>query len=198
MKSLVFCFLLVATSVWFFNGGFHGSVELSPGVHAPEDPDQGSTSTTPFRHGDYTVEPLASFELKAKVLSRKDYYLDREAEISPVDLALGWGPMSDQTVVDQIEISQRSRWYHWKVDQWPIPRREIEINSANMHMIPANDMVENELKKTRKGDIIELSGKLVKVSASDGWRWKSSLTRNDTGGGACELIFVEKFRVITL
>ena len=26
--------------------------------------------------------------------------------------------------------------------------------------------------------------------AADGWRWRSSLTRDDSGGGACELVYV--------
>jgi len=36
-------------------------------------------------------------------------------------------------------------------------------------------------------------GQLVlATSGSDGWTWTSSLTRNDIGNGACELILVEK------
>jgi hypothetical protein len=33
-------------------------------------------------------------------------------------------------------------------------------------------------------------------SGRDGWRWRSSLTRNDTGAGACEVIFVRDFQVL--
>ena len=51
-----------------------------------------------------------------------------------------------------------------------------------MHLIPATDIVESVIKEIRNGDIIELSGSLVNVqSDSDGWHWKSSQTRNDTG-----------------
>ena len=56
-------------------------------------------------------------------------------------------------------------------------------------------MVEHELKNIRQGDIVTLKGYLVRVEAKDGWRWKSSLTREDTGGGACELIFVEDLEI---
>ena len=31
--------------------------------------------------------------------------------------------------------------------------------------------------------------------AADGWRWVSSLTREDTCAGACELIWVERLEV---
>jgi hypothetical protein len=32
----------------------------------------------------------------------------------------------------------------------------------------------------------------VDISAEDGWRWRSSRSRTDTGNGACELILLER------
>ncbi len=170
---------------------------MGPGVHAKESPRQtGIKEPFSFNHGDYTVTPLARFWIRAKVLSREDYRFDREAELSPVDLALGWGNMSDESVVAQIEISQGGRWYRWSTKEPPIPVREIETHSANMHLIPADDALKSDIEKVRTGEIVELSGHLVEIKASDGWRWKSSLTREDTGASACELIWVERFQII--
>jgi hypothetical protein len=39
-------------------------------------------------------------------------------------------------------------------------------------------------------------GYLVEARGADGWRWRSSLTREDTGAGACELIWVESVSTI--
>ena len=47
------------------------------------------------------------------------------------------------------------------------------------------------LKKVRPGEIVHLRGYLVEISAADGWFWNSSMTREDTGDGACELVRVE-------
>ena len=67
-----------------------------------------------------------------------------------------------------------------------------------MHMIPATDVVDSVLHEIRNGDIIELSGSLVNVASNtDGWRWNSSQTRNDTGKGACELIWVKSLQIVT-
>jgi hypothetical protein len=66
-----------------------------------------------------------------------------------------------------------------------------------MHLIPANDSIKSDIERVQQGEIIEISGSLVKVTATDGWRWISSQTRNDTGNGACELIWVESLRVVT-
>ena len=85
----------------------------------------------------------------------------------------------------------------WYANEFPIPRREIETNSANMHLIPANKEIESKVKRVRRGDVVEFSGSLIRVDANDGWRWVSSLTRNDTGDHACELVFVENFSIKT-
>jgi len=43
----------------------------------------------------------------------------------------------------------------------------------------------------RVGQVVHLTGQLIEARANDGWRWRSSLTRDDTGAGACELFRVE-------
>lgn len=138
-----------------------------------------------------TLQPLAGFSLDARVLSREDYSLGREADLSPTDLALGWGRMREDEVLERLDINQSNRWYHYR---WqgapPIPVREIVRSSANMHMIPANEDAAEELARVREGDRVRIDGWLVEADAPDGWRWRSSLTREDTGSGACEVIYV--------
>lgn len=146
---------------------------------------------------DYAIQPVAEFILEARVLSRKDYWFGREADLSPTDLVLGWGEMANPQVLKQINIRQSGRWYFWQVESFPIPRRSIETQSANMHLIPANDEVARTLKQIRPGQLITLQGYLVNVNADDGWRWSSSLTREDTGANACELIYVKQLKIIS-
>lgn len=163
-----------------------------PGVLAPNDPVQTKIERAgSFPMSDFRVIPQADFSLEARVLSRKTYGYGRESELSPIDFALGWGQMSDESVIDKIKIWQSGRWYNWRAKELPIPAREISNHSANMHLIPADDDLKKQLKKVRKGDIVRLTGKLVNVEADDGWRWRSSLTRTDRGNGACEIFYVE-------
>jgi hypothetical protein len=76
-----------------------------------------------------------------------------------------------------------------------VSRRVIETHSAKMHMIARDGAIERRLKSIRAGNMVHIKGFLVEVSAQEGWRWKSSLTRDDTGGGACELILVESLDI---
>jgi hypothetical protein len=145
-----------------------------------------------FEVNGYEVKALQAFALKARVLSVEHYRSGREADLSPTDLALGWGRMADPGMSDKLSISQGGRWYRWRHDGAPpIPAREIEVSSANMHMIPANREVARVLRSLDKGRLVSLRGYLVEARGRDGWSWRSSLTREDTGAGACELVFVQ-------
>jgi hypothetical protein len=149
-----------------------------------------------FEVNGYELRTLQAFAIKARVLGVEHYRSGRESDLSPTDLALGWGRMADPRVSDQLSISQSARWYHWRhAGKPPIPTREIEISSANMHMIPANGEVARALSALEKGRVVSLRGYLVEAQGRDGWSWRSSLTREDTGAGACELVFVQAIEV---
>jgi hypothetical protein len=172
-------------------------VTQPPGILAPNQPiQQDIADPKPFDFKGYRVTPLASFEIEARVLSRERYRRGREADLSPIDLALGWGPMSAQEVIEHLDISQSNRYFRWRADRLPLPPPVIARHSANMHIIPAGDPIEKELMRIRKGHIVRLGGYLVQVNAPDGWSWRSSLTRSDTGGGACEVILVDRIAVL--
>lgn len=143
------------------------------------------------------ITPLADFEFEARVLGREDYRLDAGARLSPTDLALGWGPMANPAIVRQLHISQSNRWYFWRSEAAPpIPPGEIARHSANMHMIPANPVVARQLARVTVGQRIRLHGKLVRVDGRDGFTWVSSLSREDTGSGSCELVLLQALQLL--
>jgi len=195
MRKLVF--IAVATFIAWKYFGPKQTVILGPGVMVADPPRQEKLlNTTQIVLDNYLITLLAGFDIKAKVLSKAGYSLGRESDLSSVDLALGWQKMSDESVLDNIEISQSGRWYRWSTNNFPIPRREIETQSANMHLIPANDLVEDMIDQVKQGQIIRITGSLVRVDAKDGWHWQSSLTREDIGAHACELVYVTSFEVL--
>lgn len=168
-------------------------------------PDKGISDVTDYQVTEgihqfqgYTMTNLEPYAGEFRVLSREDYGFGREAELSPVDFALGWGSMTNPAVYKQLSIRQSNRWYYWRYENAPpIPVREIEIQSANTHLIPASKAIAQQLAQIDQDDLIYLKGQLVEVKSSDGWTWRSSLSREDTGNGACELMLVEEVRVVS-
>lgn len=170
-------------------------VKQPPGVLVSAEPVQRDVQAAPFRVRDYTLTPRARFRAEARVLAGERYRFAREADLMPRDLALGWGVMSDSSVIEQLAISQSDRFYFWKSRSSALPAQveQIIASSANMHLIPASDSVARAIDRARVGQIIELEGMLVDVALPKGGNLRTSLTRTDSGAGACEIVYVESF-----
>lgn len=173
------------------------STVATPGIIVSGEPQQYDLdNASAFDFKGYQFTPRARFRIQARVLGAEHYSLGREAELAPVDLALGWGPMSEDRVLGRLKISQGNRFYYYSWEKEPpIPPQEIVTHSANMHMIPADADIARQLARVRRGSVVELEGQLVWIQASDGWQWRSSLTRNDSGNGACEVVLVKSIQV---
>jgi hypothetical protein len=171
------------------------TVKHTPGEVVRAEPVQKSigSAVPQFRKHDMDIVARARFEMEAMVIARERYSSDRMAKLVPVDLAFGWGPMSDSSVLGRLKITQDRRFYFWSAEELPVPRRTIETHSANMHLIGATDEIEERIENARVGQVVRLTGYLVDVKGDDGWSIQTSLRRDDTGPGACEVIWVESF-----
>jgi len=206
LNRLLLAALLLGLAGWWFSPSSPRGVSLPSGLGAgtagcPPPPvvragaEPLQTPVPPglggFALADASAKPLAGFSVDARVLSRRDYHQGREADYSPLDLALGWNGMTRDEVLDQLDIRQGGRFYSYRwSDQPPLPLAEIVRSSANMHMIPADLAVAEALQAVAQDDRVRIDGWLVEIQAQDGWRWRSSTRRDDSGAGACEVIYV--------
>jgi len=170
-------------------------IERPGGVLVAEEPLQTPTSAAAFKFGEFDLLPQADYDIAARVLSVEPYKWDGGGRLAPIDFAVGWGAMSDSTVLEHFRITQGGRFFTIYPDEQAIDVQAALLNSANMHLIPATDTVHRQLQRVRAGNLVRLQGKLVNASRSDGYQWNSSLTRADSGGGACELLYVESVNV---
>ena len=164
------------------------------GEIAADDPLQSDLEAPQtLTQGDFQVIPQAQFSAEVRVLGRERYRVGALADVSPMDIAVGWGPMSDSAVLASIDIRQSGRFYFWHYDdEPPIPTRDIETHSANWHLVPANDVVWRKLRGVRVGDVVQIEGMLVNLENPEVGTMTKSLSRGDVGAGACEIIYVEK------
>jgi hypothetical protein len=192
-KLLVFA--LIAAAGWFY---FHEAPASWRGMPAAKDPEQTVAGLPPaFDHGDYRITPLACYRVTAVVLSRERYRNDPAAPLAPVDLALGWGPMSVAGVINDLKISQSARWYEYTYPgDPPLDPGLIASHSANTHCLPATPEVRRLLLDVKRHDLVSMEGCLVEVAGPDGYHWRSSLSRDDTGGGACEVFWITALSVL--
>jgi hypothetical protein len=100
--------------------------------------------------------------------------------------------MSVAPVINELSVSQSARWYEyrWSGDGPPLEPAEITAHSANTHCLPADAAVRDTLLGIRRHELVRLQGYLVSVTKPDGFHWNSSLSRTDTGGHSCEVLWV--------
>lgn len=195
-RWLIVLLMLLAVLAW--RDWSQRPVEQPYGLRLAKVPVQQNLAAAADRPlGDFSLQPRARFVVEARVLSTERYRMGISADLAPLDLALGWGLMSDQAIVDQIEVSQGARWYILRWGQLPpASEREVMRSSSNMHIIPADVDVRKQAFALRPGEFVKLSGYLVDAQGPGGFRWGTSLSRDDTGDGACELFLVESVEIL--
>jgi hypothetical protein len=193
---LVIAILLVAIalgiSLWP-----EGDISHPPGVLVPSSPQQIPIKNLDLgeRHG-FRLTAVAEFRLKARVLHCRRYHSDWQRKLVPIDVALGWGPMSDEAVLDQLRIKQANRafYYEWRGTP-PLPKNTMREHASNMHLIAATEDISRRIRNLRKGTLAEFEGYLVNARNAEGMTWNTSLSRQDEGNGACELFYVRRLSV---
>ena len=141
-------------------------IEHQPGIIAPDAPVQTAIDKTPLGqiHG-YSIEAVALYDLTARVLGTKRYYAGPGSDLVPVDVAVAWGRMSDQAVLDRLKISQGNRFFFYQWKNTPTPAsRGNRRPAANMHVIPANASVSDLIRRLRSGEVVRMRGYLVNVT----------------------------------
>ena len=143
--------------------------------------------------------PIAKYTITAKVVSKKKYSKGWDAKISPYDLALAWGNLAELHNKKYIKYNQILRFYFYEYSaECPFDKIYISAHSSNNHIIPANKNIYKAIKIIKKNYLIKLEGFLINIKGKYKGgivSWNSSLTRTDTGDGACELLYVKEVRV---
>jgi hypothetical protein len=172
------------------------TVELNNPL-APSEPTQEELSepkTFPFKG--YSIRELAHFQAKGLLLSKINYSSasgEHRGVLSPSDFAIGWGPMSIPNNLKNFTYFQKGRFFYYaSVMSFAetAARYHADWHVSNIHLIPADNNIAEAIDRIKPRDIVTLKGSLVEVFYQHQRIWKSSLSRTDTGDGACELLFV--------
>lgn len=140
--------------------------------------------------GPVKLELLATYEISAAVKSTIDFSTDFSSQISPRDFALAWADVNEPRIDRYVSYSQKDRWYFFTVrGGGNVDIDYVDLNSANTHIIPANDQVLATVLEVETNDYITMKGYLVNAIFVNG-SWSSSLVREDTGDGSCEIMYV--------
>lgn len=158
---------------------------------------------------EYVLTPLFNYQISGFVVHKMDYRwfsIHKSDSVFPLDLCLIWGDNVQKRVYKskQLRFSQDMRFCFWQYYG-----DNIYLNAAgisNNHLLVRNDTLFHEINSVRAGDQVEIRGKLVNVQARNMgkpgeydpsyFEMHSSTVREDTSAGACEIIYVEDFKIL--
>lgn len=161
-----------------------------------------------IRKGDYRakLEPKYKYEISGLVVEDYDSesWLDvMHKKFDPFntrDLCLLWGSNVENNLYNKFAFSHGEFTCFFETKNLEAYRTFNKTQISNNHLIPANEDIYRKIKNTSISDQVRIKGYLVDnhITTPDGNTGSrtSSVTRTDTGNGACELIYVEEFEVI--
>jgi hypothetical protein len=165
--------------------------------------ERGAFSTT-IKGYTYALTPRAAYEIAGLVVSqhRGDalFNLYHQADPGNIrDVCVVWGEAVTNGSYRKVEFSsgEFTCSYSWSGALTPAFRPE---KMSNNHLIPADRAIARRIGAIRVGDQIRMTGLLVDYTVTKDGRHvftrRTSLTRGDTGNGACEILYVTGLSVV--
>lgn len=151
-------------------------VSHGAGVVAPEKPAlQRVSFSNEFQYQHYTMKPRWEIRGTSRVISKKSYWFDDKKHLSPYDMILGWSAMSDERILNQVQLPISNRQYGIEVIRPPLTIGEMKKHLLYMHAIPSDNEISEKMKKIREGSIVSYKGYIVDVKDQSDWRWLSAI-----------------------
>ena len=154
-----------------------------------------------YRKKKYKVRKVAKYELWGLVVSHNninsfwDAYHDKDS-LDTKDLCVLWGKNLKSKDFHRVKVWSGSWTCYFR---YPGGIQFYKHELSNNHLITNNEAIRAKIANVRIGDQVHLSGYLVNYKRDEPrWRWRmSSTSRMDTGNTACEVIFVDKLKVLS-
>ena len=200
---------IAASLIWllvsFWNrNDLPGNIDLLPAL--ADEPKQLPTGKKSFaaQYNDveYLVEPEYEYELHGMVVSYRHHegnsrmHLRASDHLNMLDVCVVWGDNATNPLIHKLNFwngiftcnvntGNQEAWDSFDMYQL-----------SNNHLISDDDFIRDQVKGISIGDQIRVRGYLASYSNDNGGKRGTSTTRLDTGNGACETLYVEKFDIV--
>ncbi len=201
--------LIAATFVWLLVS-FWNRNDLPENIdYVPEivnEPAQTATSMRPFdvtfKDVQYRVEPEYEYDIVGMIVSYRHHdnnsRMHRLADdhLNMLDVCVVWGDNAQGAQLHKIDfwngiftcnVQTRDQDAWDSFDMYQL---------SNNHLISDDDYVRDQVRDIQIGDQIRVRGYLASYTSPRGGKRGTSTTRTDTGDGACETLYVERFEIV--
>jgi len=199
---IVVSFICLLVSFWNRNN-LPGSIDYTAAV--ANEPQQSKTKRQSFEAAwngiGYNIEPQFDYDLVGLVVSFRHHdnnsRMHRLANdhLNMLDICVVWGNNTKDAELQKIDFWNGIFTCNVKT------RDQAAWESFDMHQLSNNHLISNDedirdrVRGIRIGDQIHIQGVLASYESPGGLRGTST-TRTDTGDGACETIYVDRFEIV--
>jgi len=170
------------------------------------EPTQNASSKSAFDASfggvNYRVEPEFDYELYGMVVSFRHHdgqsrmHRQSNDHLNMLDVCVIWGDNIANPHLGKINFWNGIFTCNFQTrDQAAWDAFDI-YQVSNNHLISDDNSIRDRVKSIRIGDQIRIRGHLASYASEGGGERGTSTTRMDTGDGACETIYVEKFEIV--
>jgi len=153
----------------------------------------------------YLITPLYRYDIRGLVVSyhHSDSFLDISHKkwndyLNIKDLCVIWGRNVQSGFYRKLKFSSGDWTCYYSYNDPAIGAQFCSECLSNNHVLCTDPQLARRIRKVRRGDQIHMSGFLSKYSIPGrGFERGTSTTRDDTGDGACETIFVTGFTILS-
>ena len=150
----------------------------------------------------YRIEPEYEYDLYGMIVSYRHHdgesRMHRRANdhLNMLDVCVIWGDNTRNRRLNKINFWNGIFTCNVKTKDQAAWEAFDMYQLSNNHLISDDEFVRDRVKDVQIGDQIRVRGYLASYSSETGGTRGTSTTRLDTGDGACETIFVERFEII--
>ena len=201
--------LIVASFIWllvsFWNrNDLPENIDYVPQI--ANEPAQTATSKRPFdvryENVQYHIAPEYEYDIVGMIVSFRHHdnnsRMHRLANdhLNMLDVCVVWGNNTQGAQLQKLEfwngiftcnVQTRDQAAWDSFDMYQL---------SNNHLISDDDRVRDQVGDIRIGDQIRVRGYLASYASPNGSTRGTSTTRLDTGDGACETIYVQRFEIM--
>lgn len=209
-RSMKFLNIVIAASfVWllvsFWNrNDLPGNIDLLPAL--ADEPVQSSTTKKSFPavydNIEYLVQPEYDYDLTGMIVSYRHHdgnsrmHMQANDHLNMLDVCVVWGDNASNPLIHELDFWNGIFTCNVKTNSREAWELFDMFKLSNNHLISDDDVIRDEVKRIKIGDQIRVRGYLASYSNEGGGRRGTSTTRLDTGDGACETLFVERFDIM--
>lgn len=150
----------------------------------------------------YLIEPQYDYDLIGMVVSyahhNGNYGVHKRwgDHLNVADICVIWQDNAHTAQLDKLDFWNGEFTCNVQTDD-NVAWASFHMNQlSNNHLLTTDDRIRDQLKAINVGDQIRIKGWLVNYGQRADQMRKTSITREDTGNGACETLYVKQVEIL--